>query len=66
MKDRGCRRALLSTLRYYLAENWSIEFECVGRGTTPVLPVWHPEITNPALVVFLAPFLAAAQPDGQK
>lgn len=40
MEYRGFRRALLATLRNYLAQNWSLEYDCVGRGTAPVLLVW--------------------------
>ena len=40
MRCRGFRRALLATLRNYLAEDWSLEYDRVGRGTAPVLPVW--------------------------
>ena len=40
MRYHGFRRALLATLRHYLAEDWSREFACVGQGTAPVLLVW--------------------------
>jgi pimeloyl-ACP methyl ester carboxylesterase len=40
MEFKGFRRAVLSTLRNYLAEDWSKGFACVGGGTAPVLLVW--------------------------
>ena len=40
MRYSGFRRALLSTLRNYLAENWSKAFACVRLATAPVFLVW--------------------------
>ncbi len=40
MRFKGFRRAILSTLRYYLPADWSKDFACVGQGTAPVLLVW--------------------------
>jgi len=40
MRFKGFRRALLSTLRDYLPMDWSRDFACVGKGSTPVLLVW--------------------------
>ena len=43
MRYRGFRRALLSTLRDYLAEDWSTSFACAGRAAVPILVVWGRE-----------------------
>src|SRR5438876_5337510 len=40
MRYRGFRRALLSTLRDYLSDDWSKQFACAGAGNAPVFPVW--------------------------
>lgn len=40
MTFKGFRRAILSTLRHYLPEDWSRDYACVGAETIPVLLVW--------------------------
>ena len=40
MRFKGFRAAILSTLRNYLAEDWSKPFACLGSGSAPVLLVW--------------------------
>ena len=40
MQFRGFRRALLSTLRNYVATDWSKDYACVGGQSTPVFLVW--------------------------
>ena len=40
MRYKGFRRALLATLRNYVTTDWSNDYACVGRATTPVLLVW--------------------------
>ena len=40
MKYKGFRASLLSTLRNYLAEDWSQGFSCIGAANTPVFLVW--------------------------
>ena len=40
MKYKGFRTSLLSTLRYYLKDDWSSLYSCVGKSSTPVFLVW--------------------------
>lgn len=40
MRYHGFRRALLSTLRDYVTQDWSKDYACVGRMQTPVLLIW--------------------------
>src|SRR5262249_18007871 len=40
MRFRGFRRSLLSTLRYYLPDDWSKHYACLGQRRLPVFVVW--------------------------